>query len=142
MLRLDTTNIKNTRPKRRWRFWPRIFRIPSIFPRLVQPLLFMMTYNHKLAYTDTVWLSSLRRQLRLMALKHSDTLLAEVLVRNHTETSCLTNQKQKYSNWVNKQIYKQTKKPYKVPFIVIMINIVYFVYRITTPRSRRQSSKY
>ena len=39
MLGFDTTNVKDTRPKQRWRFRPRVFRIPSIFPRLVTPLI-------------------------------------------------------------------------------------------------------
>ena len=39
MLGFDTTSVKDTRPKRRWRFRPRIFRTPSIFPRLVTPLI-------------------------------------------------------------------------------------------------------
>ena len=41
MIRFDMTNVKDTRPKRRWRFRPRIFQILSIFLRLVEPLFFV-----------------------------------------------------------------------------------------------------
>ena len=45
-------NVKDTRPKRRWRFRPRIFRILSIFPRLVEPLIWNMI--NSIGLIDTV----------------------------------------------------------------------------------------